>query len=32
LRQAVTPRAAGFDPGVVRRYSKQAVELAKLVS
>ena len=31
LRQAVTPNAAAFSPKVVRRYSAQTTQLAKLV-
>ena len=32
LRQAVTTRAAAYEPGVVRRHAKQTVELARLLS
>jgi hypothetical protein len=32
LRQAVTTKAAAFEPGVVRRHSKQTIELARLLS
>lgn len=31
LRQAVTPQAAAFEPGVVRKHCDQCITLAKLV-
>lgn len=31
LRQAVTPQAAAFEPGVVRKHCDQSITLAKLV-
>jgi hypothetical protein len=32
LRQAVTTRAAAYEPGVVRRHAKQTIKLARLLS
>jgi hypothetical protein len=32
LRQAVTTRAAAYEPGVVRRHAKQTISLARLIS
>lgn len=32
LRQAVTAKAAAYEPGVVRRHAKQTIEIARLLS